>query len=297
MEVGNDMTDFWLDTLGVNLHLHSNVGATDFWLDPGVEGFDSAEFRVSEYDKPGEDGSNVSNQLLGSRLVNLPGYVRGADPAAFEANRRALLTAASITRDNFGFPVAHRCVFTTLSGTSYFFDALVNSKPVFTNVTPVSCKFLLQLTTPDPLIYGNTQVVSSPITRPTGGGFVLPVILPIVSSSQTGGSVVVANPGTATVKPVITITGPLSNPYISNAAADGKYLQLNATLNSGDVVTVDMAEKTIVLNGSSNYLATRTSDSEWWGIAPGNNTISFSTAGTSDSGTMQVSFYPGYVGV
>jgi hypothetical protein len=290
------MQDFYLDTLGANLQLHSNSAALGYWLQIPIQGLDMPNLRNSGYDKPGEDGSVVSNQLYSGHSVTLTGVIKGDTSTQYETNRLALASALAISRDSNGFVQPKRCTFTTLAGSQYFFDAYLADKPIYDSSQINWTHFMIPLVIPKALIFSTTQVSSGSITRASGGGFILPVILPITSSAATGGSATVANSGNAYTPPVLTLTGPLTNPFIRNATTD-QSMQLNYTIDAASYVTIDMAEKTILLNGDSSILSTKTDDSNWWTMAPGNNSIIFSTGSASDTGNLQIPFYPGFLGV
>jgi hypothetical protein len=83
----------------------------------------------------------------------------------------------------------------------------------------------------------------------------------------------VYNTGNVTTYPTITITGPITNPTISNQSTF-QYVTVNTTLTALDTLVIDLYEKTITLNGSSarNLLA---GNSEWFGCEPGETIISF----------------------
>lgn len=293
------MESMYLD----DLQIHSNTEDIGFFLQTPIDGLDSPEYRTSQYDRPGEHGSFLTNQLYGSRSINLVGIIKGPNPQTFEDRRFLFSETCAINRDENGIPIPKRLTFTTLSGYTYFIDVHLAKKPVFNHNEINYSKFLLQLVAPDPLIRGETVASSGYISRPSGGGFILPVVLPIVSDAAVGGVAVMLNNGNEDAYPIITLTGPLTNPYISNSDAFGKFMQLNYTIAAGDEVVIDMAEKTITLNpdadgtGGSNILSTKTDDSEWWACVPNSNTIRLSTASSGDSGTMLVRFYPGYVGI
>ena len=281
-----------------SLRLLDNASSTnrDIYLRPGVEGLDAADYRTNMYEKPGEHGAQVSSQLYGGRPISMSDIVKGATPALYEANRKLISAAMAIKRDSYGNPIAKTLAFTTLNGDS-FFVKVFPYKPASIIEYVSFAEFMLQFTAPDPLIYGATQILSDPITRPTGGGFTLPVTLPITSSASTGGSATVFNAGNEASLPVLTLTGPLTNPYIYNEQS-GKFTQLNYTLSATDVVVIDMAAKTITLNNTQSLLSAKTAGSTWWSIAPGVSTrISLNTASSSDTGNVIAGLYSAYSGV
>lgn len=289
------MRSITLDALGDNLVIHDVYFFNGFLVQMPLQGFDSPEMRMTEYDNPGEDGARVTSQNYGGRLITIQGMMQGSDANNYDYLRRALTSATSIRRDQFGNPVAKRCQCVTDNGVSFFVDGYFK-RPVFDLTHINHTRFMIQLVVPSPFIYEETPQSSGAITRASGGGFILPVILPIVSTAAIGGNVELNNQGTGYSYPIITLTGPLTNPYINNATED-KSMQLTYTINSGDEVIIDMAEKSIMLNGTSPLLSTKTSDSDWWTLAPGFNDISFSTGSSSDTGNMQVEYYNSYIGI
>src|SRR5689334_11960346 len=131
-----------------DLQLHG-VDLTNFNLRRPIQGLEAPEFRISSYDKAGEDGGVVNNALYGMRLVTLTGRVAGSNAAQYEANRRALIEACAIRRDSNGYPVLTRCEVTTQAGSSYFFYAQVGM-PKFPHDNINWSDFQIQLTVPEP---------------------------------------------------------------------------------------------------------------------------------------------------
>lgn len=72
----------------------------------------------------------------------------------------------------------------------------------------------------------------------------------------------------------ITFQGPAQNPTITNTTL-GRAIRLNAVLSSSDIVTIDVFNRKIYLNGVSNY-GLRRADNQWFDLAPGNNALIFS---------------------
>ena len=269
---------------------------TGYTVELPIQGFDAPDYRETMYDKPGEDGSVLSSLFYGSRTITLTGHINAqATAAQYEALRRALASACAVQRDVNGQPKSSVINVTTRGGSSYFLNVFPR-KPTFDYEYATTSNFLLHFVSADSVIYGAGQISSGSIMRPTGGGFILPFILPVASATTTGGSVTVANSGNSTALPIVTLTGPLTNPYVQNSAT-GTFVQLNYTIPGGSFVMIDMANKTVMLNGNSTILSTRTTDSDWWGILPGTNSISLSTGSTSNTGNVVVSFYNAYSGV
>jgi phage-related protein len=86
-------------------------------------------------------------------------------------------------------------------------------------------------------------------------------------------STAIVNVGNWTTYPVITITGPVTNPTIGNVTT-GQYMTVNYSLTNTDTLVIDLDQKLITLNGVSarNLLA---GNSEWFGAPPGTSYFTF----------------------
>jgi hypothetical protein len=270
------------------------LGGDAYALHDPVEGLEAPSFRVSDYDKPGEDGGVVSASLHGLRGITLNGKVNGADHATYEANRRALEAACALARDSHGFPVLKLLEITTLGGSSYFTYVQVKKLqlPIGRGTTPL---FLIQLVAPDPRLYLVGEQSTGVVSLPTGGGFLVAFVLPVTSSPSSGGAGSVSNSGNVLTYPKITLAGQLTNPYLLNSTT-GESFQLNHTINGGETVVIDMAEKTIML-GSTPLLTAKADGSTWWGLQPGTNLISFSSGSASDNGAVEITWYSAVLGL
>lgn len=277
--------------------LHDITDSTmQSWISPdGLEGLGRVDLRVNSYDNPGEDGGTVSNILLSKRLLTLPGVVTGDTETEFLTNRRTLEQNCSILRDGDGLPVARRLTFTTIDGNAYFVYGHVENLNVLTRENSWAA-FQLQIVCPDAQLFIDTLVSSGALSRPSGSGVAWPWTWPVTWGTTTGGVVTVYNSGNASSWPTITFTGPATNPAVVHQES-GTLFELNTTLVAGDSVVVDMKEHTVIKNGTTNLFSAKTDTSDWFSIAPGNNTLTYSTGVTTDTGTMEATFYSAVLGV
>jgi hypothetical protein len=265
-----------------------------FILQTPIEGLDSPAHRTNAYARAGQDGQTVSGQFYDGRIVKLVGKIDGTTVGEFETNRKALIAATAINRDSNNYPVPIRVSFTSMAGQAYYVDVYFD-KPIMDLENPISGDFMVIGVCADPFIYATTGVTSGAISPPSGGGYEVPMIVPYISAAATGGSVTLNNAGSEKAWPIITLTGPLTTPVVTNATT-GVYLQLSYTIATGDEVIIDMYNHTITLDGGS-LISTKTSASDWWSIATGNNTISLTTTSSGDTGSMVVAFNTPYIGV
>jgi hypothetical protein len=109
---------------------------------------------------------------------------------------------------------------------------------------------------------------------------------PLQFGEPTGGSLVLANAGTATSWPLWTVTGPCSQPVIRNDST-GQRLAFDLPLLEGDTLVVDVAARTVWLGGASRRAALLPRSS-WFGLPPGNTVIGFDAFNPHESGVLTV---------
>jgi hypothetical protein len=134
---------------------------------------------------------------------------------------------------------------------------------------------------PDPAYYdSNTQTATLAFSPPTGR-----IYNRIYNLIYGGGSATItttiSNNGWYYAFPLINIYGPIDNPVIGNTTQNAS-LSFNASLSDADVLTVDLYNKLITLNGSParNLLLSGT----WFSASPGNNSFYL----TGDAGSTLV---------
>jgi Phage tail protein len=93
----------------------------------------------------------------------------------------------------------------------------------------------------------------------------------------------VTNTGTATTFPTVTIIDAIATPSLQNLTT-GKTLTLNLTMVAGDVLVVDMAKRSVRLNGASVLGAVATG-SEFWSLAAGLNYVALRAPITTSGAT------------
>lgn len=284
------MLSFSIDTLPI--FQQANYSLT------GVEGLDAPDYRVSTSENAGEDGGAVGAAFYGSRLVTLTGSVKGDSAAEYNQARRNLAYMCRIRKDSYGYPEMTPFSFTTLDGVDYTFSGQIKSfkapvkYPTFTN-------FFISIICPDPALYG-AAFTSGAVTRPVGGTVTFPLTFDstIEFGTGSGGNATVYNYGNADTWPIITLRGVGSNPYIYSPSR-GKNMKLNySTTLPSDEIVIDMKNKTIILNGTTNLLSYKDVDSDWFSIEAGVDTnIQFNTSSSSDTMTMEVTGNVAYVGI
>jgi len=106
------------------------------------------------------------------------------------------------------------------------------------------------------------------------------------------GDVSAANDGSAPTQPVISFTGPCTNPSVTEQVS-GRRLRYNIVLTATDELVVDTATGTVTLNGTTSRLDTAAADSgpeELFTFEPGEFELSFRPETSTPDARMTVSW-------
>lgn len=109
------------------------------------------------------------------------------------------------------------------------------------------------------------------------------------SSGVLGGRANTTNPGLP-VAPVVTITGPVVNPVVSNAST-GQSFGLSYSLAAGETAVIDMGLRMVLVSGISR-LALKAPRSQFWALGKGANDLRFTAAAYSAAATATVTYRP-----
>lgn len=150
------------------------------------------------------------------------------------------------------------------------FAAPIDINYQFGRVQPKS-----EWTIPDGLVYdGVVQTGSCGLPNPTSGAH-FNATFNLGFGSSSGGSFTLTNAGNAPAPAVFVVQGPCLTPTIRNITT-GEYITLNQTLDSTQKLTVDTKSQIVTLN-TANRNSVVVVGSSFFKLAPGANTIQFST--------------------
>lgn len=159
--------------------------------------------------------------------------------------------------------------------------------------------FALSLRLADPRFYETQQqgpIPTGPIVQ--GAGLSLPWILPvIIPGSAASGTVVVTNTGTAPTDPIIDLYGPVTNPRVMNDTLGRELRFKGLTLAEGSFIRVDFKQRTIKLEGTSDFRSKFDRQlSTWWdegvpGLRRGDNAVRYRGDSISDPARAEITFH------
>lgn len=251
---------------------------TDFKIASAIEGLETPPIRTSSSNYSGKDGGLVNGQFLSPRLITIPGFIAAGTCEEHEDLRKQLQESI-IPKEDL------EVIITTFSGTQYVTTVRVIgfNMPI---IDGKASKFKIDLFASDPNLYLEDSI-STVIPIELGGGFVLPFILPVTFAAGSSPTII-NNTGSVDVFPVITITGESTNPIITKTDT-GEKVEVTVSMHTGDVLEIDMFNRTITLNGSS-IVGYRTSDSDWFSLDVGANHITYESDDLTDTGVASVTY-------
>lgn len=132
---------------------------------------------------------------------------------------------------------------------------------------------------PDPRYYDNlTQTATMTYSAPLGRVYNRTYNLSYGGGSGTL-STTISNIGWTDTYPTITIYGPIVNPIVGNSTQNAT-LPFTANLSASDVLTIDLYNKLITLNGNAARNLLTSGTSNWFSAQPGNNIFTLFGSGT-----------------
>lgn len=254
-----------------------------------LNGFGSPAVKVDVKERGNFHGANLGEHLYGRRIFGVDLEIVGRTAAEYETNRRALEAALDI------YDGLVEMVITTKNGLVLKADVIATQEfdLPYVKGNMVFGDARLELTAPYPFLQGFNAKTRT-INLWSGGGFEIPFEVPLDMSA--GATVVdnVDNDGNAVAFPIITLNGALEDPVITNETT-GEEFSLNYTLTNGNYITIDVYNRTILLNGVTNLREYFTGD--WMKLVAGANYIKLTATSFDSSGNAAFSYRDSYLGV
>lgn len=263
-----------------------------------IEGLDNPTVRNADIVRPRDHGQFVGLDLLGGRDITITGDFT-TDGVSLQSAGKALgaaFVSGAVTELPFWFQFPNLPILCSVA------RCRKRTTPIdFGYSVATLAKMTILLHATDPRLYGAPQTASVGLPTPVGG-MTFPATFPLSFGGGSNFSVLpVVNAGNVEMRPLLVLTGPMTNPTIVNTTAGWSLsftnpAQTSFTLNAGDTLTIDtdtghavtyLASGTTVSSPRRNWVI---AGSTWpdpsknvGGLVPGSNTIEF---GSQDSGAV-----------
>ncbi|MEU2281200.1 phage tail protein [Streptomyces sp. NPDC013178] len=243
----------------------------------GLTGWeDLPEYDSSDADHPTAHGAwpgarYAKPRKVGATVWTLPGQEGAATAlAATRALRQALLLGD-----------AERWLAVRLHGETLAVRARVSQRVLAadrTYTTQGVSRASVQWYATDPRRYSITEQTAVTGPPQPESGLTWPLTWPLYwGQTASTGDVNADNTGSAPTHPVITFTGPCTDPTVTDRASTRR-LSYRITLTAGDELVVDTAAGTVTLNGTASRRNTAAADSspeELFAFEPGRAQLAF----------------------
>jgi hypothetical protein len=261
------------------------MGSGTNYIMESMEGLDDMpELRADDSDRMDDHGSIAGLDLLPARTITATLDVYdSAGHAAIMARYRTLARAMAPSR--IELPLVFQRPGEVKK--QVFVRPRRRSLPSTYDVAHGLAKGSLAWYAPDPRIYSlieHSQVIT-------------------IAAGATSASASISNVGDFRSAPRFTIAGTGTNPRIAVSAQtpnrdgthyNGRTTAIDYAMGAGDTFAVSSRLKTITLNGAQAYSKKRT-DSQWFELMPGTQTITVSRTGTTGTQTYTVYWYDAWL--
>jgi hypothetical protein len=285
------------------------MGAGTAYAILGIEGLDLPTVRTGDIARPRTVGEFAGLDLLGGRDITLT-----LDSASDGVSLQSALTKMAAAT----VPPPDGQTETPLWVKLPDLPQLVSMCRVRKRAIPIDLAWttgsfaksvIVGLHATDPRIYG-PSAVSSVALPAFSGGLTFPVTFNVTfGAASPYGSMQVTNSGNINCLPVITITGPVTTPTVTNATTGESLTFYNPlqgagyTLNAGDTLTIDTDSHEVMFTASGSAVASSrrgwlVSGSQWFDLPPGLSFIDFSSQDPSlpsPAPTCSIAYAPAFV--
>jgi hypothetical protein len=263
-----------------------NGDAYLFLDNPGRTGFKGLPPMVTTtLNPPLTDGDTPRFSLAQPRGLEVHLLIKGSNTTDYETVRSALQTAMS-PKFGDGF---FRCTRAdgVIRDVNCRYEDGFGGDETWGVASSVHQEYLLKFRAHDPYFYDTTAtVLTFSSAAPTN-------LFPITPLKLTGGTIgagfSIFNSGDTEALPVYTITGPGTNPTLTNTTT-GKSLVATIVLTGGQSLIIDTSAKTVKREDGSNQFSTLSFASVLWTLAPGNNALTLAMSGTGAGSQISISY-------
>lgn len=236
-----------------------------------ITGLDNAPVDSSDRQREGMDGGFVDSEFESIRSIVLEGTVYGSeyDVELYLDQLKSNYAPSRTSKPLYVMlpGVGQRVMFCKSMGCRYDIDQLRRVGSVNIQIT---------LKAEDPTIHG-PEIIASAFLGTLAGygrGYDKAYDYGYGGAGQRGPSASIDNVGNRPASAILRIYGPVTNPAIYHDQTDSA-MSFNIVLEVGDVLDVDLRNRSVMLNGTANRRGSLLGRAPWFMLVPGINTFRF----------------------
>lgn len=278
------------------LTMHDRIAGADCYLIQRIDGLGVPDIRDARDVNPSDHGETAFSSFFGGRNIVLDGTIIAGNMAKLRGMINDLKGA-------FGILAESALVFEGATGYG-FEDAWLNCRltalaipEVQENMLPRR-PFQVTLRASDPFIKAvigldATQLYSdvTQLARVYDRTYTLTYGTYVDASGTptTPNPFLVVNRGNYAARPTFRITGPVTNPSITNST-NGQSLTINGSIADADYFEIDIGRRTMVDSFGNNQFSLLDSGSDWILINPGSNTLTLASSSFTSPASVRIVF-------
>ncbi|MFE6903781.1 phage tail protein [Streptomyces sp. NPDC057717] len=276
----------------------TDIDSDIFTLAEGVSGLGATAYELTQDPHP-RGGARLRHAQAQARTIVWPLYVQGSDHTEFLARWRALATAFTRTlREGPGVLELARPDGTRRRIEVIYQEGLEGeSKAGYYRYSDAA---VISLWCEDPYWVDPEPITEHRESSAGSSSFFIPY--PTVASSQVLGATTLHNPGDVVVWPTWTVTGPASAITFTHAGTGESFtLDPNAAaighgnLLAGQQVTISTDPPRVRYQTGDNWIGgLNWPTASLWGLAPGDNAVTFTLSGSGAGSAVDLSYNPRY---
>lgn len=271
---------------GITINGSTDSTGCDWILTSETGWFGAPAIKTARVDKPAARGTFRGNEFRGARVIVLQCTLSAPTVAALRAAQYRVLGICPNPHAQYPLTVVDE------TGLSQYANVALDGEILITPITWNSATVSIQLVAPDPRKFASNPTVVSVLLASAGtGGVAYPVSYPVsYGAPGATGAATLTNTGSADSDPLITFTGPLTNPSVMRADT-GDVVTYNGTLLSTDTLTVDFGAGNVLLDRVNRR--SLLSALNWFTIPAYSSIIAlFRSTNAADTGVMTVTYGP-----
>ena len=254
-----------------------------------IDGVGSLGVELKNQKSPNQDGLTYINNSLSSRDISIEGIIISRNkPDEVLRHRRKMQSVLNPKLGEVTIKYEYK-------GSTKEIKAIVESTPIFPAAGRGHFyqKYLINLICHSPF-WLDTYYESSEMSY-IMGGIKFKLSLPTKFSNR-GFKRKAVNGGDVDSPVKIEFIGPATNPSVTNETT-GKIIKVNRELGAEDILTIstEFGSKYVKINGNNafHYIDL---DSEFWGLVPGENILSYESNNDSIKTRVKVTWRNRYIG-
>lgn len=274
-----------------------------------IQGLDAPAILGGDLSRPREHGDFIGLDVYAGRDIVIAGDVTTDGTSLASALKT--LAAATITTGNTETPLWVQLPGLPLLST--LCRPRKRSIPVGISWSGGLAPMALAFHSTDPRLYGVALQTSGGLGA-HGSGLHPPITFPAAFGGGSSATVLtITNAGNVETRPILVLTGPVTNPVIYNATTGWQIsisnpTQTGYTLNAGDTLVIDTDTHAVTYTASGTTVGSTRQNwivagSTWpsyvgqvAGLTPGANLVQFTSADAGDvAGTLAVQYAPAYL--